>query len=268
MQENTSFNDFQDTIPENTLTEENDIDTASQEIITPNDENVLGEDIIRDTELPSAQNFVSENTTAPQPFITVQYNHKNRDFTKEEAVQFIQKGMHTEALRSKLEYLAKTQGTDVNAIVEKMITAPEEAYKNYLERLYGKDSREVEIGMQIYREKQSKEYKDIITASEKQKAQENTNMRLADEYLYLKQQIPNAPEYSKLPDSVIIEASGGKRDLFSAYLCYLHKEQTKIEAAKKTQQAAQNASAGTMNRGNGDNISPMEMGFLNGLWSK
>ena len=268
MQENTTVNDFQDTIPENTLTEENDIDTTSQEIITPNDGNVRGEDVAQDTELPSAQNFVSENTTAPQPFIKVQYNHKNRYFTKEEAVQFIQKGMHTEALRSKLEYLAKMQNTDVNTIVEKMITAPEEAYKSYLEKLYGKDSKDVKIGMQIYREKQSKEYKDIINAGEKLKTQENINMRLADEYLYLKQQIPNAPEYSKLPDSVIIEAASGKRDLFSAYLCYLHKEQTKIDAAKEVQEAAKNASAGTMNQGNGDSVSLLEKGFLNGLWSK
>ena len=95
----------------------------------------------------------------------------------------------------------------------------------------------------------------------------NINSRLADEYLYLKQQIPDAPQYSELPDDVIVEAANGKRDLFSAYLCYLHKEKVKISAAQKTQEAAQTASAGKMNS-IGDNTSLLEQGFLSGLWSK
>ena len=179
--------------------------------------------------------------------------------------------MHTEALRTKLEYLAKTQGTDINSIVEKMITAPEKAYKNYLEGIYGKGHENVELGMKIYREKQGEEYKKMMSElDESVKVQEKTksvNNRLADEYIELKNQFPEAPEYSDLPDSVIIEAAQGKRDLYSAYLCYLHKEKQKIDAANKTKEAATAASSGKMSSTSTDETSSAERGFLSGLWS-
>lgn len=273
MQENIMDTDFEDTIPEQNLGEQIDTDSDSCEIITPNDETSIGDGITSDAEMTLAQNAIQKDKGETVPFVTVQYNHKSRDFTKEEAIQLIQKGMHTEALRAKLEYLAKAQNTDVNTMVEKIISAPEAAYRAHLEKLYGKDSDDVEIGMQIYREKQSKEYKDIINSNEKTREYENNknniNSRLADEYLYLKQQIPNAPQYSELPSSVIIEAVNGKRDLFSSYLCYLHQEQTKINAAQKTQDAAKSASSGAMGNGSGDiNKSTLDKDFLHGLWSK
>ena len=96
----------------------------------------------------------------------MQYNHKNRDFTKEEEVNFIQKGMHTENLRNKLEYAATLSGVDINALVDEIVYAPENNHRRYLENMYGKGSEEVEIGMKIYREKQSEEYKKIIKERE------------------------------------------------------------------------------------------------------
>lgn len=264
--------EFQDTIPETYEVEEQDADVIYNETVTPNDEVLIDEGVERDAKLPKTQNFASENAALNEPFITVQYNHKSRDFTKDEAIKLIQKGMHTESLRNKLEYLAKIQNTDVNSIVEKMVSQPENAHKAYLENLYGEGSKEVEIGMKIYREQQSDEYKKMMAESDENKEYEKNingiNSRLADEYLYLKQQIPDAPDYCNLPDDVIIEAASGKRDLFSSYLCHLHNEQTKINAAKEIGEAAKNASSGKMNDTMGDDMSSAERSFLLGLWSK
>ncbi len=262
--------DFQDTIPEISNEDTQSIENGEDGIVTPDNNDLLEEDVIRDAEAMFAQGSVSEK--AAEPFVSVQYNHKNRDFTKDEAIKFIQKGMHTEALRTKLEYLANAQGTDVNSLVEKIVSAPENAYRKHLEAMYGKESPDVEIGMKIFREKQSEEYKKIMRESENSIEREKENKsvisRLADEYVYLKEEIPDAPEYSDLPDSVIIEAAEGKRDLYSAYLCYLHKEKMKINAAKKTEEAATTASSGSMGQTGAEDISSAERNFLLGLWGR
>ena len=263
---------FQDTIAESAVEQTENIENDSENFVTPNEHDLSQEDILRDVETPLAQSSTLENTTASEPFITVQYNHKNRNFTKGEAINFIQKGMHTEALRAKLEYLANEQGTDVNTLVERIISAPENNYKSYLEQMYGKGSLEVEIGMDIYREKRSDEYKKIMDYSQKELVEaekfQNTNLRLAQEYIDLKAQMPEAPDYSALPDSVIIEAADGKRDLYSAYLRYLYNENVKIDAAKKSQEAAATASSGIMGNNSVDNITSAERNFLSGLWGR
>ncbi len=195
--------------------------------------------------------------------------------SKEAAIELIQKGLHTESLRNKLEYAAESQGLDVNEFVDRIASAPEKAYKNYLEKMYGKGSPEIEIGMEIYRKKQSDKYKKFFEEREKSielqkecERKQNVNLRLADEYLALKANMPDAPEYGKLPNSVIIEAAEGKRDLYSAYLHYLYNEKLKIDAAQKTEAAATNASAGTMKNKSGDNTSSADRNFLSGLWSR
>ena len=264
--------DAQDTIPETSNEETENVGGGEEVVITPDNDGFANEDVARDTEEQLAQESVSENTAATEPFISVQYNHKNRDFTKKEAIEFIQKGMHTESLRAKLEFLARNNGTDVNSLVEKIVMAPENAYRKHLEDLYGKDSENVEIGMAIYREKQSEEYKNLVEEHEKsvreQLETKDINSRLADEYLELKAEIPDAPEYSELPDSVIIEAAEGKRDLCSAYLCYLQREKIKIEAAKKTQAEASAASSGRMGQQSTEGITSAERNFLSGLWGR
>lgn len=268
--ENFLSGDDRDTTPEASYEEENIINDEIT-VVTPDDSEAYQGDVARDTDSHMAQRSVSENAVS-EPFVSVQYNHKNRDFTREEAINFIQKGMHTEALRNKLEYLAKRQGTDLNTMVDTLVLAPEKAYKKYLEELYGEGHENVDIGIEIYREKQADEYKKIINENEntvrQQENIEKINSRLADEYIELKKQFPNAPEYSALPDSVIMDAVQGKRDLYSAYLCYLHKEKIKIDAEKKTQAASDAASLGKMSNTEADFTSSADRNFLSGLWSK
>lgn len=272
MDENYNIQEFDmtDTIPEISDGENENIYRGEEETVTPNSENQAFENVARDTKNSDEQKFVSEK--ASEPFVSVQYNHKNRDFTREEAINFIQKGMHTESLRAKLEYLAKQQGTDVNTVVDKIVKAPENLYRKHLEELYGKDSADVEIGMAIYRERQSGEYKRLMADSERtlkeREKTESINESLANQYIMLKKEMPDAPAYGDLPDSVIIESAEGKRDLYSAYLCYLHKEKMKIDAAKKTQSAASGASSGKMSRNPNDGMSSSDMNFLRGLWSR
>ena len=263
--------DFEDTIPENATEENEDRGNEEEGIVTPDDDELAEENVVREEEIGTHKSS-SEKKDVSEPFVSVQYNHKNRDFTKDEAIKYIQKGMHTENLRAKLEYLAQSQGVDINTLVDRMVSGHEMLYKDHLERLYGKDSPDIEVGMQIYKQKQSDEYKKIMSESQEENEQqaryENLNLRLADEYMALKNEMPDAPEYSDLPDSVIIEAAKGNRDLFSAYLCYLYKERKKVEAAQKTQVAASMASSGKMAVDKGNEMTSSDRNFLLGLWSK
>lgn len=272
MDENVQNTDLQDTTPEYDQKETIDVDDAEGTDITPDIKEEAEENVVRDMEKNTAQSSISEKEE--EPFISVQYNHKNKSFTKEEAVNFIQKGMHTEALRSKLEYVAALQGMDINSLVDRIVSAPEENYRKHLESLYGEGSENVEIGMKIYREKQSDTYKKIMANREnsvrekKYDDRKNINLRLADEYMLLKKEVPDAPDYAFLPDSVILEAAEGKRDLYSAYLCYLHKEKRKADAARNIEKAASEASAKSMKGIGEDNMSSSERNFLSGLWGK
>ena len=258
--------DVQDTIPEMSV-EDEDTQNDEYNIDTPDDESLSEEGAARDTD-DETQNSVSEKSGVTDPFISVRYNHKNQDLTREEAIQYIQKGMHTESLRAKLEYLAASQNTDVNTLVEKLVSAKENGYRKYLESMYGDGSPEVEIGMEIFRAKQTGDYKKIMSEKNEIAKNQSINSRLADEYITLKAEMPDAPDYNELPDSVIIEAAQGKRDLYDAYLRYLHKEKRKIDAAKHTQEAAAFASSGAMRGDSGENMNSSERNFLSGLWGK
>ena len=207
------------------------------------------------------------------PFLSVQYNHEDRPLSREETVDLVQIGLHHKALHQKLDYAAAISGTDVNALIDNIIKAPEEAHRKHLEELYGEGSEDVEIGMEIFRKKQGENYDKIVAdrasaakaATEEQ--EKSTQTRLAEEYIELKNEIPDVPEYSQLPDEVIVEAAKGKRDLMSCYLRYQHRENQKITAANATAQEAAKASAGTMGTDEGENASSFDKGFLEGLWS-
>lgn len=209
----------------------------------------------------------------PPPFITVRYNHEDRGLSQDEAITLAQKGLHYDTLHGKLDYVASLQGIDVNTLVERLVTAPEEAHKKHLEELYGEDSEDVKIGMNIFREKQTENYKKFVADREKaaqektENEQKTTQSRLAEEFIELQQEFPEVAEFKDLPDSVIREAAGGKRDLISCYLKYLHTENKRIKAAEDTAAAASKSSAGSMSSAGGE-ISNEERQFLDGIWGR
>lgn len=213
------------------------------------------------------------DNAVPAPFITVRYNHEDRGLSQDEAISLAQKGLHYDTLHGKLDYVASLQGIDVNTLVDRLMTAPEEAHRKHLEELYGEDSEDVKIGMDIFKSKQSENYKKYVAdrenaANEKANAErQSIESRLADEYRELKAEIADVPEYSALPDSVIREAASGKRDLYSAYLRYLHNQKTKVDTAQKAAEVAALASAGSM-EGGSEQMSSDEQQFLAGLWDK
>ena len=78
--------EYQDTIPDAFDQEETDI-YEDDTIDTPDSEDQYSENVERDAENLDVQQSASEKPETNEPFISVQYNHKNRDFTKQEAIR-------------------------------------------------------------------------------------------------------------------------------------------------------------------------------------
>ena len=209
------------------------------------------------------------------PFMAVKYNHETRELTEEDARRYAQIGINYEntkkSIYDKLDYAAALKGVTVDELVGELISGPEEEQRQKLKEMYGDDEDSIELGMRIFREQRNADYQKIIDnrTAEAERADEkvknDTRSRLADEYIQLKAEIPEVPEYDKLPDSVIREAASGKRDLLSAYLLYQRKQEKQIEAAKITEKAAQSASTGQM-KSDEENDSSLTAAFSSGVW--
>lgn len=218
---------------------------------TENAEGTEGEGKDSGEESTTAQ--TTSDNTENKTFMTLRYNHEDVPLSEDEARRLAQLGKRYEAVYDRLDYGAALSGKSVDKFVDDLISVPENEYRKHLEEMYGEGSEDVEIGMNIWREKQKADYRKVLESRRKEAEQaenekkEDTRSRLADEYIELKGDIPDAPEYNALPDSVIAEAASGKRDLLSAYLRYMHKEKKQIDVAQKTEEAAKSASTGQMN---------------------
>ena len=255
---------------------ENEPETVSGENAAENGENAAGATAAGSDGQSAPEGDASEGGSGNQTgdaqtsFLKIRFNHEDRDLTESEAREFAQKGIKYQSTMDMLEYAAAMSGKPVKEYIQEIVSKPENEYRAKLQEMYGEDSEEVEIGMNVYRAKHKADYQkflDNMKAEEEQAAEkEKTDIRtrLADEYIELKSDVPDAPEYAQLPDSVIKEAATGKRDLLSAYLRWERKEKAKIEAAKKAEETANNATAGGMKSSENENASLVDE-FTKGL---
>lgn len=219
---------------------------------------------------------VTPPAPASNESFTVRFNHQDRKLTAEEAKKYAQLGLKYESQKSiydRLDYGAALAGVSVDKFVDDAVSRPEAEHRKHLEEMYGEGAEEVEIGMDIFRKKRNADYQKFVDGKKaeaeeaEKKAKTDMRARLADEYIELKAEIPDVPEYEKLPDSVIREAASGKRDLLSAYLRYERAEKLKIDAAKKAEAAAGTASAGGKGSKESENDSVLDE-FTKGVWSR
>lgn len=189
-----------------------------------------------------------DNGPEVAPFMTIQYNHEDRHLTQEEAVTLAQKGVAYDDIYKTISRAAALKGTDVKTFIKSFEKAQDDAYREELIAKYGEDDMEtVNSLMELYNQKKESTIKAAEEAeAQKQREQQTTlESRLADEFIRLQQEFPEVEKFDALPKSVVNAAAKGQ-DLLSAYLLYQHSEHKKAEAAKKTAEAAKNASGGSL----------------------
>lgn len=227
--------------------------------------------------VPQEQNTTETNGTeggtsvdnGPEvaPFMTIQYNHEDRHLTQEEAVTLAQKGVAYDDMYKTISRAAALKGTDVKTFIKGFEKAQDDAYREELIAKYGEDDMEtVNSLMELYNQKKESTIKAAEEAeAQKQREQQTTlESRLADEFIRLQQEFPEVEKFDALPKSVVNAAAKGQ-DLLSAYLLYQHSEHKKAEAAKKTAEAAKNASGGSL-LSTPETSSSISEAFIRGLY--
>lgn len=235
----------QDTIPAEVETQQ-DADTRAEADTAPQGSET--------SEEASAQSGNGSDTAGEQaaepvaPFLEIQYNHEKRGLSRDEAAALAQKGIYYEGTYNTLERVATLKGQTVDEFLSGIETAQDEAHRQSLIAKFGDDTETVDKMMELYNINKQKTL-DAAKENRKQaaaKAEQSENERIAQEFSEMKNgDFPELTEYSALPAEVKKAAINGM-SLSHAYLQYMHRENKKIAAAKESEKAASQASAGTM----------------------
>ena len=268
MEELTTQVSAEDTTPTET---HDDSVTPNEELGTPPDEN--NNNVTASDDVPTANN-------EPEFSLPITYNHENRNLTREEAVKYAQIGLNFEEggikaeivkpVLRKLDYLAAQSDTTVEALVEGMLSAAENSYREELVNKFGDDETVIEDLMRVYHERQQAKYDKVLadrkTADETSKNNMRVKLetRLADEFTALKKEFPSLTEFTALPDDVKRSAAAGK-SLAEAYLRYLYTENAKITANNNATQKAAVSTAGSLSTNQSEHETAVVDAFMRGF---
>ncbi len=182
-----------------------------------------------------------------KPFLEIKFNKQAKGLTQEEAKNFAEIGMKYQGVRESLERYATLKGITVEELVAGLEKAEDDAYRQEMMEKFDGDEETVNQMMEL---REIRKQKTLDTALQNQQneltAQEQRdNERIAEEFLEMKKDFPELTEFDALPNEVKQAAIEGKA-LSHAYLLFKHRENSKIEAAKKQQETAAKTTAGAI----------------------
>lgn len=209
-----------------------------------------------DAENTSENNEATEQSagtddTASAPFLSVRYNHEDRELTRAEAQSYAQRGIQAEPIMADLRYLAAQDG--FKSVKEFMENLKSTAEASRLENLRGQlvDEGNEELLNSILAAETAKirSAAGIIEEDEKKafaSEYETEHERLADEFIALQKEFPDLKEFKEVPKTVLQIAQKEKVSLLDAHLRFLHAENKKIKQAEMSSAAAAKSSTGSM----------------------
>lgn len=265
MDENMEVVSQTDAIPEDDMTESTGepVDTTAAEGAEQPEEDAIPTS-------DSAQEEAQPEDVPPSPFITVPHNHKLRGFSRNEAEDLIQRGLHYgDTLEPKLRMLAAGAGKSVGELVDSIVAANERAMKErFLREAHG-DESVAERLLQVERNRLQAAYDSSIAAEKEaeESAQKTLTDRLAAEFVELAAAFPNLKEFKDVPASVVKEAVNSGRNLYDAYLRYHYTQQKRIDQNQTAQKAAAAASTGSRATSAPENTpDPIAAAMMAGVW--
>lgn len=216
--------------------------------------------------------------------IRVRYNHEDRQLSREEAAVYAQKGLKFDALAGQLgedalrrlpglaARLRELDSTGQRTLPELIDALAEAAGRQRLAALTaecGGNEKAAQRLLELERAQRGEapvpgKPETVRTAAPAQGLEE----RLADEFLVLRQAVPEITDFREVPaDAVELAVSGGI-PLLDAYLRIQYGEQRRAEEARKAAQAAAAASAGRQSDGTGETADPVLEAVLRGIWER
>ena len=189
--------------------------------------------------------------TDSAPFLSVRYNHEDRELSQAEAQSYAQRGMQTEPIMADLRYLAAQDGyKSVKEFIDTLKKAAEDSRMNNIRGQLVDEGNEDLINA-IYSAEVSK-IKDAagVIEADEQKAfaaeYETEHERLADEFIALQKEFPELKEFNDVSRNVLTLAQKEKISLLDAQLRFNHAENKKIKQAETSAAAAAESSTGSM----------------------
>ena len=257
MDENQTMVNLDDTVPqvesEGTATE---VETETNaEPTTANASGEVDTEQTSEEDEPTEQNGTDGVDSAP--FLSVRYNHEDRELTQAEAQSFAQKGMQAEPLMADLRMLAAQDGyKSVKEFVETLKKTAQQSRVDNIRNQLVDDTDENMLNAILNVEMQKlKDAAGVIEADERKAFEseyETEHARLADEFISLQKEFPNLKEFKDVPKQVLMLAQKEKISLLDAQLRFNHAENKKITQSKQSSAAASESSTGSMQSNSSD----------------
>lgn len=249
--------------------------TDEAEVSGENQPTTVDENGNADAETSESNEDAEQNGTDgvdSAPFLSVRYNHEDRELTQAEAQSYAQKGMQAEPLMADLRYLAAQDGyKSVKEFLETLKKAAEDSrMDNIRGQLVDEDNEDLINAIYSAEVSKIKSAAGVIEADE-QKAfaaeYENEHTRLADEFVALQKEFPELKEFKDVSKSVLQMAQKEKISLLDAQLRFNHAENKKIKQAEQSAAAAAESSTGSMQSSENNVNSSVLDAVLKGIWS-
>lgn len=249
--------------------------TDEAEVSGENQPTTVDENGNADAETSESNEDAEQNGTDgvdSDPFLSVRFNHEDRELTQAEAQSYAQKGMQAEPLMADLRYLAAQDGhKSVKEFLETLKKAAEDSrMDNIRGQLVDEDNEDLINAIYSAEVSKIKNAAGVIEADERKAfaaEYENEHTRLADEFIALQKEFPELKEFKDVSKSVLQMAQKEKISLLDAQLRFNHAENKKIKQAEQSAAAAAESSTGSMQSSENNVNSSVLDAVLKGIWS-
>ena len=250
MEENQTMVNSEDTAPQvetEKATDEAEVNADNQP--TTVDENGNAEAETSESNEQAEQNGTDGVDSAP--FLSVRYNHEDRELTQAEAQSYAQRGIQAEPIMADLRYLAAQDGhKSVKEFIDALKSSAENSrLENIRSQLVDDENEDLAQAILAAELSKIKDAAGVIEADE-QKAfaaeYEGEHERLADEFIALQKEFPELKEFKDVSKTVLQMAQKEKISLLDAQLRFKHAENKKIKQAEMSAAAAAQSSTGSM----------------------
>lgn len=246
--------------------------TAPSESVEPSD-TVTPAEVHAETAAPPLPADPADEASAPTDsgeLFTVKFNKQLRSLSREDAVQYAQKGMKydtVQPLLDTLKYVATAEGKTLPELVEAIRVQNEQNLFSRLMDRCGDEEIAREL-MEVERTRHQAAYHHLLEQeqNEERDTEEAVTRRMATEFEDLQREFPQFTEFGQVPSPIVRDSLSAGIPLLDAYLRHEHRERVKADAALATQQAAAEASTGTQASAGDAPASPVIAAMLRGVW--
>ncbi len=215
----------------------------------------------------------SEETVPPEDeavFFTVKHKKQIHSLSRDDAMDYAQKGMKYDDLQPLLEslkYVATSEGKTLAEFVEAIRSQHEDNLFLQLMDRCGDEEIAREL-LEVEKGKHKAAFESLLERekNEELETDEAVTQRMAEEFEVLRREFPQYTEFAKVPQSIVREAVEKGVTLLDAQLRYEHRQRIKAENARAAQTAAAKASTGTQMSAGIERGSPVEAALMKGLW--